>query len=67
MKKDQTKPTENVPAQFEKFDRANKGKDVPNSGYVQEAANATARGRAIIAAGKRGERNFPPAWQVVKP
>jgi len=40
---------------------------VPRSGYIAAADEATARGREQMEAGRRGERNFPPAWRVVKP
>jgi len=52
------------PAEFEKLAQANQ---VPNCGYVREAQAATARGREQMAAARSGERNFPPARQVVKP
>jgi hypothetical protein len=35
-------------------------------GYIREINAATERGRAAMEAAKRGERNFPPARQVVK-
>jgi hypothetical protein len=73
MKKE-TKPTENLPDKFAEFDRSfrhvansDHAGQVPQQGYVREVQDATARGREAIAAGRRGERNFPPARQVVKP
>jgi hypothetical protein len=53
------------PAVFENL--AADGRAVPNVGYVRAYAEAENRGREIMDAAKRGERNFPPARQVVKP
>lgn len=55
---------ENLPDTFKRLDDANKGKDVPNCGYVQAAANMTSRGRAIIQEAeeaRKGLDSFPPA------
>lgn len=39
---------------------------LPQVGYVREFQNTEQRGREIMDAARRGERNFPPARQVVK-
>ena len=74
MKKEQS-----IPAQFEKnaqptppapardFERIANANALPSVGYAREFQNAEQRGRDIMEAGRRGERNFPPAKQVVKP
>jgi hypothetical protein len=75
-------PNENLTAQFEKnvqptppaepskFEQlATRGRGIPQQGYAKEIEAATQRGRERIAAdaGRRGERVFPPAREVVKP
>jgi len=46
---------------------AAKTKPVPVQGFVKNMQDATARGREQMETARRGERNFPPARQVVKP
>jgi hypothetical protein len=58
-----TPPAE--PREFEKL--ASNAKALPQVGYAREFPNAEQRGREMMDAGRRGERNFPPARQVVKP
>jgi hypothetical protein len=58
-----TPPAE--PRDFENL--ASNAKTLPQQGYAREFQNAEQRGREIMDAAKRGERNFPPARQVVKP
>lgn len=61
-----TTPT--PPAEPSKFERlATHDRGIPQQGYVKEIEAATNRGRDVMDAGKRGERNFPLARQVVKP
>jgi hypothetical protein len=75
-------PNENLIAQFENnaqptppapardFERlATHERGIPRQGFVKEIEAATQRGREQIAAdaGRRGERVFPPAREVVKP
>lgn len=74
-----SKPKTDLVQRFEKFTTptppqdaatmerlATHGRGMPQQGYVKEVAAATNRGREIMDAGKRGERNFPPAREVVK-
>lgn len=73
---------ENLADTFERFAKIAQHKEVPTlkqqiadaeergrnfqPGYIREINAATERGRAAMKAGKAGERNFPPAKQVVK-
>lgn len=52
---------------FKRFDHA--AKHVPNTGYITAYQETEARGRKIMdeTAARKGERDFPPARQVVKP
>ena len=73
------KPTENLTDRFEQFTKptppqdaatmerlATHGRGISQQGFIKEIESATNRGREIMDAAKRGERNFPPARQVVK-
>ena len=61
-------PTPSAPPRdFERLATHDRG--IPQQGYAKEIEAATQRGREQIAAdaGRRGERVFPPAREVVKP
>ncbi len=57
----------NLVSTFQKFHAAIHDDPAPAGDYVNEILAARERGRAIMDAPKRDERNFPPARQVVKP
>jgi len=52
---------------FQRFHAARNNDPAPAGDYVNEILSARERGRVIMNASKKGERNFPPARQVVKP
>ena len=60
-----TKPTGNLPDEFEQYERA--ARHLPPTGYAKEFQAAEQRGRAMMDAARNNERHFQPAREIVKP